>query len=246
MINILLVEDNPINQFVAVKILQRWGMEVMVANNGQEALALIGSRSFQLILMDLDMPVMDGYEATRRIRQMDDLYFKTLPIIAFTASEITDAKAKAFEAGMTSFTSKPFRQEELQMTIDKYVFENMENENDLRTLNIDFDQYTDGDAEFKQELVSLMIDDIGELQKSLGQATASNDPGIFLRGCHKSKTTVEMVNDKELTLLLAEMEEQIIQDKYRRSAVLQDKILLFNKLTRVLLKSLSGLLQQNA
>ena len=177
---------------------------------------------------------------------MDDLYFKTIPIIAFTASEIPNVKAKAFGAGMTGFTTKPLRQEDLVMTIDKYVFENMENGNDLRPLNIDFDQYTDGDADFKQELVSLMIDDIGELQKSLAQATASNDPEIFLRGCHKSKTTVEMVSDKDLTLLLAEMGEQIIQDKYLRSAVLQDKILLFNKLTYVLLKSLSGLLQQNA
>jgi len=63
MINVLLVEDNPINQFVAVKMLQRWGMEVTVANHGQEALGLVGSKPFELVLMDLDMPVMGGLEA---------------------------------------------------------------------------------------------------------------------------------------------------------------------------------------
>src|SRR5258705_10421129 len=107
MISILLADDNVVNQFVAVKMLQRWGATVTVANHGQEALDLIGSKTFQLILMDLDMPVMDGYESTRRIRAMDGLYFKTIPIIAFSASEITDARAKAFHSGMTDFMTKP-------------------------------------------------------------------------------------------------------------------------------------------
>ena len=243
MINILLVEDNVINQFVAVKMLQRWGIDVKVANHGLEALALIGSKSFQLILMDLDMPVMDGYESSRRIREMDGLYFKTIPIIAFTASEITDAKEKAFHSGMTDFIAKPLQQEEFQRTIDKYIPGNMKNGNSLRPLNIDFDLHTDGDAEFKRELVSLMIADIGELQKSLSQATRLNNPDIFLKGSHKSKTTVDMVNDQELTLLVEELEAQIVQDKYIRSAVFEDKILLFNKLSTELLSSLSDLNQ---
>ena len=243
MINVLLVEDNPINQFVAVKMLQRWGMEVTVANHGQEALGLIGSKPFELVLMDLDMPVMDGYESTRQIRQMEGLHFKTLPIIAFTASEVTDSREKAFHAGMTDFITKPLQQVELQSTIEKHVYRNMKNEKSLRPLYIDFDQHTDGDVEFKKELVALMIEDIGELQKSLVTATQSNNPDVFLKGCHKSKTTVDMVNDKELNLLLEDLEARIVQEKYSRSAVLEEQILLFNKLSTDVLESLSELSQ---
>ena len=243
MINVLLVEDNPINQFVAVKMLQRWGMEVTVANHGQEALGLVGSKPFELVLMDLDMPVMDGYESTRQIRQMEGLHFKTLPIIAFTASEVTDSREKAFHAGMTDFVTKPLQQEELQSTIDKHIYANMKKEKGQRPLYIDFDQHTDGDAEFKRELVSLIIADITELQKSLVAATRSNNPDVFLKGCHKSKTTVEIVNDKEFSLLLEELEAKIVQEKYFRSAVLEEQILLFNKLSTDVLESLSELSQ---
>jgi CheY-like chemotaxis protein len=241
MVNILLAEDNMVNQFVATKMLQRWGMEVKVANNGQEAIALIASKSFHLILMDLDMPVMDGYESTRRIREMSGSYFKTLPIIAFTASEITNSREKAFLAGMSDFVAKPLRQQELQSTIDKHLYANMKNKKGLRSLHIDFEEHTDGDAVFKRELISLMIIDIGDLQKSLASATRSNVPDIFLKGRHKSKTTVNMLNDKEFNLLLEELEVLIVQDKYIRSAVLEDTILLFNKLSADLLESLSDL-----
>src|SRR5258706_7473393 len=243
MINVLLVEDNPINQFVAVKMLQRWGMEVTVANHGQEALGLIGSKPFELVLMDLDMPVMNGYESTRKIRQVEGLHFKTLPIIAFTASEVTDSREKAFHAGMTDFVTKPLQQVELQSTIEKHVYANMKNEKNLRPLHIDFDQHTDGDAGFKKELVALMMEDIAELQKSLEVATRSNNPDVFLKGCHKSKTTVDMVNDKELNRLLEELEARIVQEKYIRSAVLEEQILLFNKLSTDVLESLSELNQ---
>src|SRR5258706_7948001 len=244
MVNILLVEDNAINQFIAVKFLKLWGMSVRVENHGLEALALVGSKSFHLILMDLDMPEMDGYESTRRIREMEGGYFKTIPIIAFSASDILDARGKAIDCGMTDLVSKPLQQDELQSTIDKYVRQGSD-EVGLRPLDIDFHQYTDGDADFKRELVSLMVNDIAEMQKSVMQALDMNNPDLFLRALHKSKTTINMVNDSEMVLLLEDLKSCAVEGN-KGDACSEDKILRFDKLCDDVCKSLSSLNQANS
>src|SRR5690242_19030725 len=110
--HILLVEDDSVNQLVASLILRQQGLDVTVANNGAEALSKIGSKAFQLVLMDLQMPVMDGFEATTRIRAMSDPYFKQVPIIAFTASAIDDVQAMAAQNGMNDLINKPLDKEE--------------------------------------------------------------------------------------------------------------------------------------
>jgi len=242
MINILLVEDNTINQLIAAKFLKLWGMDVMIANHGREALSMIGSKAFHLVLMDLEMPEMDGYESTRRIREMNDSYFKTIPIIAFSASDIGDARGKAIDSGMTALVTKPLQQEELQSTIDKYVSANTKNDVGLRPLSIDFDQYTDGDATFKKELVSLIMVDIDEVQKALKDAVQLNDPDVFFKGCHKAKTTINMVNDPDVIRLLEELKVQMT-DANHRSAAFEAQILQFNGLCEDLLMSLSSLIQ---
>ena len=120
-VKILLVEDNVINQKLANLCLSKWGMGVTIANHGKEALNLIQSRDFQLVLMDLQMPEMDGYESTARIRAMEDPYFKTVPILAFSASSMIDSREKAMAFGMTDFVNKPLLVEELQDKINTYV-----------------------------------------------------------------------------------------------------------------------------
>ncbi|WP_418114146.1 response regulator [Vibrio scophthalmi] len=102
---ILLVEDNAINQEIATELLQMVGMDVTTANNGQEAVDLVGSQDFDLVLMDIQMPVMDGYQATQAIRntgQYDDL-----PIIAMTANAMSGDKEKCLAAGMNDHLPKP-------------------------------------------------------------------------------------------------------------------------------------------
>jgi CheY-like chemotaxis protein len=119
-IHVLLVEDDQINQMIVGAFLRRWGVQVTIANNGREAVLLILEKNFQIVLMDLQMPCMDGYEATSIIRAMDDLYFKTVPIIAFTASILSHVKKKAFQIGITDLLSKPFEVEELNRKIQEY------------------------------------------------------------------------------------------------------------------------------
>ena len=119
--NVLLVEDNYINQRVAGAFLKKWGYSVTIANDGKEALMLITSKNFQVVLMDLQMPEMDGFESTNRIRSMEDPYYKNIPIIAFSASSSINSKAVAQSYGMTDFINKPLMVEEFQLKIDEYL-----------------------------------------------------------------------------------------------------------------------------
>lgn len=121
-IHVLLVDDNDINRLIASNFLNRCGIFVDQAKNGSEALERIQSRKYKLILMDLQMPEMDGYEATRRIRELSDKYFKKIPILALTASIPADMHTRAREAGFNDMINKPFVPEQLYSKIKEYVF----------------------------------------------------------------------------------------------------------------------------
>lgn len=119
-IRILLVEDNKVNQKVANKFLTNWEAVVDTVDNGKEALDWIKANHYDVVLMDLLMPVMDGYEAIRRIRKMPE--YSELPVIALTASAMSHEREKAFEAGVTDYICKPFVPSELYSKIAKYVY----------------------------------------------------------------------------------------------------------------------------
>ncbi len=103
---VLLVEDNDMNIFMANQFLKGWKMEVTNAKTGKEALTAASADRFDLILMDLQMPEMDGYEATKKLRAMKP--YKTTPIIALTASAFIEVQSKVYNAGMNDYVTKPF------------------------------------------------------------------------------------------------------------------------------------------
>jgi len=115
--NVLVAEDNMINQVVVANFLKRWGMTLTIVNDGREALEKIKDKSYDLVLMDLQMPVMDGYEATQMIRSYEDPYFKTVPIFALSASAMLEEKEKAMKFGFSDFVTKPFHPQELKEKI---------------------------------------------------------------------------------------------------------------------------------
>ena len=119
--SILLVEDNEVNALIAKRIMKNWDVQITHALNGAQAIALAQSQSFDIVLMDLQMPIMDGYEATRSIRAAG-YSRRDLPIIALTASAMANEKDQAFEVGMNDFISKPFNPTELYSKIEKYLF----------------------------------------------------------------------------------------------------------------------------
>lgn len=118
---ILLVEDSIVNQRLALALLNKWGHDVSVACNGLEALQLIEQREFQLVLMDVQMPELDGLEATRRIRQAEAGSDRHLPIIAMTAHAMKGDRETCIEAGMDDYVSKPVRPWQLLDCMRKLV-----------------------------------------------------------------------------------------------------------------------------
>ncbi|MBI2751214.1 MAG: response regulator [Burkholderiales bacterium] len=115
LMNVLLVEDHAINQKLAITLLERWGHHVEVAENGQIALDMLERQQFDIILMDMQMPVMDGLEATRRIRASGA--GRRTPIIAMTANAMEGDRERCLTAGMDDYISKPIKAQELQQML---------------------------------------------------------------------------------------------------------------------------------
>jgi signal transduction histidine kinase len=113
-IKVLLAEDNIVNQKVMYRFFERWGINLTIVENGKEAVDLVKTMNFDLILMDLQMPIMDGYEATEIIRSMKDTSKNKIPIIALTAAALSEVKKEVYASGMNDFVTKPFDPIELQ------------------------------------------------------------------------------------------------------------------------------------
>lgn len=121
---VMLVEDNAINQKVMMRFLEKWDIEVVLAENGHEAVEIMeDSTTINLVLMDLQMPEMDGYDATRKIRELDNKYKSNVPIIALTAAALNEVKEKVFASGMNDYLTKPFNPPELQRKLEYYILE---------------------------------------------------------------------------------------------------------------------------
>lgn len=118
-LNVLLAEDNKVNVLVMEKFLQLWGANLEIAYNGLEALEKVQQKEYDLVLMDLQMPVMDGFKATKSIRGLGDK-FRDLPIIALTASTENFYREKIKAAGISDFITKPFHPEELLKKLASY------------------------------------------------------------------------------------------------------------------------------
>ncbi len=118
---ILLVEDNPVNQMVASRQLELLGYRSDSADDGEQALAALARQDYDLVLMDCQMPVLDGYEATRRLRAQEGDR-KHTPIIAMTAHAVKGDREKCLAAGMDDYLSKPFRETDLEGMLDRWLY----------------------------------------------------------------------------------------------------------------------------
>ncbi len=120
-VRVLVAEDNQINQLVARKFLEKWETKFEIVDNGLKAYNLVKEKDFDIILMDIQMPVMDGYEATGLIRKLSGKKYSDIPIIALTASVLLEIHKKITSAGMNDFLIKPFNPNDLYSKILKFV-----------------------------------------------------------------------------------------------------------------------------
>ncbi len=120
-LRLLLVEDNKFNQLIAMKFLSKWKIKVDVADGGYSALDMLEQNVYDLVLMDLQMPDLNGIDATKMIRSNPLKHINSVPVIAITAASFTEVKAKVFDAGMNDYISKPFNPNDLYLKLVRYA-----------------------------------------------------------------------------------------------------------------------------
>jgi two-component system, sensor histidine kinase and response regulator len=181
---VLLVEDNPVNQRVAHRLLQRLAAEVTIANNGAEALERLAEASFDAVLMDCQMPVMDGFTATARIRELERLESRTrLPIIALTANVMSEDREHCLAAGMDAHLGKPIVPSQLADCLARYLKDKTAAEVDMHALH----ELTGGDTDFERELIETFVSSGDQCLVDIIAALHSSDFETIGRRAHALK-----------------------------------------------------------
>jgi two-component system sensor histidine kinase/response regulator len=183
-LRILLVEDNRINQRVALRMLEKDGHQVTIAEDGKKALLAVEQNAFDLVLMDVQMPEMDGLETTTAIRDRERGTRRHLPIVAMTARAIKGDRERCLAAGMDDYIAKPVAFAELRRVLSV-----------IRATTSPppvFDEAAalarvDGDVGFLRELASLLVEDAPQVLAQIGEAIAAEDAARVERTAHRLK-----------------------------------------------------------
>ena len=210
-INVLVVEDNKVNQILVKKFLNNWEAKYQIAANGKIAVDLFSKNDFDVILMDLQMPVMDGYEAAHEIRLLENDSNKFTPIIALTASTLLNERERIVKVGMNDFLSKPFNPNELYQKIAQHSYKQLQRQ--LPQKNIEkgklnysyFKNLASTDKAFYIELLELSENDLTEFSRVL-ESTYLSDYEIQLASVHhKIRATLRLLDIKELEVQISQL-----------------------------------------
>lgn len=216
---VLVVEDNKMNVKYVGALLEKWNFEFDHAANGKVALELFEPEKYALILMDLQMPEMDGFEATKELRNLPG--GTDLPIIALTASTFISKKESALPLGMTDFLCKPFTPDQFSTLLSKYI----EVEDQMTTkqavleyhISLDGEYLNDaygGDLEHTVEMMSLFLDVLPDGMKRLEESVAKEDFKGIQQQSHRIKPTFTMVGLTPLSSLAREIGQAAKQNDF--------------------------------
>ncbi len=218
-LHILLAEDHTVNQMVVEKWLSRRGWDVTIVNNGREALETTEAQSFDLILMDIQMPKLDGITATKLIREREQITGDHIPIIALTAHAMEGDKERFLEAGMDGYLSKPLNSLQLYKTIEEYIKKisqpqtiiSLPSEPSLLEPVLDFEKLLltfDNDAAFVKELITTYLkQSTPELMSMLRQAIQESDPALLEEAAHRLKGAAGTVGASQIYVIASVLEE---------------------------------------
>jgi two-component system sensor histidine kinase/response regulator len=204
---ILLVEDNPVNQRVAQRTLQNLAAEVTIANNGAEALEHVCASTFDVVLMDCQMPVMDGFTATRRIRELESSRgSKRLPIIALTANVMSEDRENCIAAGMDAHLGKPIEPAQLIEALSRFLKARATappiDREALRAL-------TGGDAEFERELAETFVSSGDQCLAEIMAALSVSDFDTVRKRAHTLKGASANIHARDLSQAASSLEDAV-------------------------------------
>ncbi|MFY0599011.1 MAG: PAS domain S-box protein [Cyclobacteriaceae bacterium] len=227
--SVLIVEDNDFNRLIARDFLKSWDCTVLEAINGKEALDILESQRVDLVLLDLQMPIMDGFETIKHIRSREDSYFKELPVIALTASAMAETKESVFESGINDFITKPFLPTEFynkvasRLKLNKTKSEEKDFESTIRCKLED----TFGDNPEKiNRYRDIFKETIKAEIKNLEEALIEKDLKAIRTYAHKIKSSLKMVGLDEIANDADEMEKMV--DRNNPDSMILDKAKLHN------------------
>ncbi|HMP98499.1 MAG TPA: ATP-binding protein [Cyclobacteriaceae bacterium] len=235
--HILVAEDNSANQIVIKKFLEKWGASYDIAHNGIEAVDLIKKKSYDLVLMDIQMPLMNGYEAAAAIRNLPDDYFKSIPIIALTADVTAEILELVRNSGMNDAITKPFQPEQLKNTLDYFCAR--QNATAAKTeLSKALDVYAEGDETFKSELIQLLTKNLHELEAAYETALREHNLEVLKSASHKVKASLEIIGAQEIYLQARAHYEAA--EMYIEEDVKTERLKKFKALTQKWIKALNA------
>jgi PAS domain S-box-containing protein len=212
-LRLLLAEDNPVNQKLAVRLLEKRGHSVIVAGNGVEALKAIEQQAFDLMLMDVQMPVMDGFETTAAIRARERGSGSHLPIIAMTAYAMKGDRERCLEAGMDGYVSKPIQPGELWQTIEQFTPpQGAESGGDSAPTDNALDRHAvleqlGGDGRLLRELIAVFLAESPRLCAEIADALAQRDASRLSRAAHTLKGAVSAFGAGEAVAAAEQLEQ---------------------------------------
>ncbi|MBD3181523.1 PAS domain S-box protein [Candidatus Poribacteria bacterium] len=202
-LNILLAEDNIVNQKFAKSFLEKQDYQVSIANDGKEAIELWEKQHFDLILMDVQMPEIDGFEATKIIREKEKNTDRHIHIIAMTAHAMKGDKERCLEAGMDDYVAKPVKPDELSACIDKLYEDKKEGYMQIDKSNISIDkndvmERVDGDMELLSDMIEIFMEEYPSLLAEIKQAIDNKDNKSLEYSAHSLKGSVGNFGSQEV------------------------------------------------
>ncbi len=225
-LKVLVAEDNHLNQRLATIVLTNLGHTPIIARNGLEAVALLQTEFPDIVLMDVQMPEMDGLEATRAIRALADPVLRNIPIVALTAHALRSEIDRCLDAGMNAFLAKPFQADVLAAKIAEFASAGQQMPilavSKSQPQALDLGHITDmvgNDASFRKELIGIFLTEVPKAIHQMQQAMQYGDSAALAKVTHSIKPSLLLFKVPNASALLSEIESALDTQKHLETVV---------------------------